>query len=448
MEKPIVSVAGLRGIADETFTPEIILPYIVAFADSLTKKKVVVGGDSRPSREWAQPCVESALRARGVDVISVGLVPTPTIGILVREYNAGGGIAITASHNPIEWNGLKFFNKEGVFLNPKQHEKLQELIKSPSKAKSVTRVGKFEKVSDAFRIHLDKLLTALPPKTKGKRKLRVVIDCCNSSSSMLAPILAAKYGVTPEIIFNNPGRPFPRGAEPLPENIKMLGREVKRCKADFGVAIDPDADRLAIVDETGRAIGEERTLVLCTDAYFKLKGKTSDLVVNLSTSQAMDDLAERHGVNVYRTPIGEAHVHAEMKKREATIGGEGNGGVIVPEIHPGRDAATALALIILEMQGRRSPLSKWNQSVPDYIMVKTKIEVGRLSFKQTIKRAKNLFKKNAIAFDETDGLKTIYENSFIHIRPSSTEPIIRIFVEAPDKLTAKQLLKETQAILT
>ncbi|MGF1573472.1 MAG: hypothetical protein ACFCU1_10430 [Sumerlaeia bacterium] len=444
--QPIVSVAGLRGIVGQSFTAEIIVPYICAFADLIKTKVVVVGGDSRPSREWAQPCVEAALRSRGVKVISVGLAPTPTIGMLVREFNAGGGICITASHNPIEWNGLKFFHEEGGFLTPKHHEKLHALMEKPAAYKGSLQVGEYEKNADAEKIHLAKLVAHLPPKpAKGRRKLRVVVDCCNAASSTLAPLIGMEYGCTPEVIFNNPGRPFPRGAEPLPENIKVLCREVKRCNADFGVAIDPDADRLAVVDENGVPLGEERTLVLCADAYLNIVGKKSPLVANLSSSMAMDHLAKKHGVELFRSKIGEAHVTAMMEEHHSIVGGEGNGGVIIPAIHPGRDAATAFALLILGMQSTRKKISEWNTLVPQFIMVKTKVELGNLSVSETLKRAKEAL-KHADYIDETDGLKFLFPDSFLHIRPSGTEPILRIFVEATDKQKAKQLIKEIQAI--
>ncbi len=447
MDRPIVSVSGLRGIVGETFTAEILVPYVAAFADLCGGGSIVVGGDSRPSREWAQPLVEAVLRARGCDVISAGLAPTPTVGMMVREFKGSGGIAITASHNPIEWNGLKFFHKDGEFLTPDHHKKLSALMKKPVAGRTALKVGGFRVVHDAIDRHLAKLTKVIPPPAPGKgRKLKVVIDCCNGAASEIAPKMASIYGIKAEIIFASPGRPFPRGAEPLPQNIKMLRREVKRFNADFGVAIDPDADRLAIVDEKGQAIGEERTLVLAADTWMRLTKKKSPLVVNLSTTQAVDDLAADFKVPVHRTPIGEAHVLAEMKRRKSAIGGEGNGGVILPAVHPGRDAATAFALVLIGMMGRRGPMSKWNASIQDYVMVKVSLAMGSLSLKQTARRAKSMF-KDAIEFDDQDGLKIVLPDSFIHLRKSNTEPVLRIFVEAPDKVSAKALVTRIQAVL-
>lgn len=447
VDQPIVSVAGLRGIVGQSFTAEIITPYVAAFADMVAKKRVVVGGDSRASREWAQPVVESVLRARGVDVISIGLAPTPTVGMMVREFAAGGGIAITASHNPGEWNGLKFFQPNGQFLSPRQNEHLAKLIKQPPAPKKALRVGRHEVVSDAVQRHLAKLQKVLGKYAgAGGRRVRIVLDCCNGAGSILAPMVAVEFGAKPEVIFDNPGRPFPRVPEPLPENLRMLCRSVKSTGADFGAALDPDADRLALVDNTGRAIGEERTLLLAADAYLSLTGKKSAIGVNLSTSQAIDALAARYKSKVIRTKIGEAHVLAGMEKARAMIGGEGNGGVILPAVHPGRDAATALALILLGLKHRKGTLADWNAKFPDYIMYKTKVHIGSVPLKKTLARARQMFKE-ALAVDESDGIKFQFEDSFLHMRPSGTEPILRIFVEAPDKATVKQLLARAQAVL-
>ncbi|MBI5155457.1 hypothetical protein HZA57_09485 [Candidatus Poribacteria bacterium] len=448
MNKPIVSVAGLRGIVDVTFTPEIIVPYVAAFADLLTKRRVVVGGDSRPSREWAQPVVEAALRARGVDVISIGLAPTPTIGMMVNHFKAGGGVAITASHNPIEWNGLKFFNSHGEFLTPAQNELLQRRLKTPAPRKGTLRIGKHAFHNDCLQLHIARLEEVLGAfREKQRRKPRVVLDCCNGAASELAPLVASAFGVAPEIIFANPGRKFPRGAEPVPENIRVLGREVVRCGADFGAAFDPDGDRMALVDEAGRAIGEERTLILAIDSYLTLSGVKTPLVANLSTSHALDFLAEKHETTVGRTKVGEAHVLAGMRRYKSLIGGEGNGGVILPAVHPGRDGATALALILLGLGSKRHTLSRWNQVVPELAILKGKINIGGVSVKSTLRRARALF-KDAATTDETDGLKLLYDDgSWVQFRPSGTEPILRVFVEAPDKGTAKELMVRAQAIV-
>ncbi len=447
MGDPIVSISGLRGIVGDSFTPDKIVPYVAAFADMLKIRKVVVGGDSRPSRDWAQPTVESVLRARGVDVISIGLAPTPTVGMMVRRFGAGGGIAITASHNPIEWNGLKFFRASGDFLGTAENEKLRQLMRKPAGQGAAGRVGSLGECTDAGLWHLEQVRKVLAsPARRRVPRLRVVLDCCNSTASFTGPLLASSYGVTPEVIFANPGRVFPRGAEPLAVNLKALRREVRVTGSDFGAAFDPDADRLALVDETARPIGEERTVVLAMDAYLRLfKGK-GPLVVNLSTTGAVDRLAEMHGVRVFRTPIGEAHVLAGMREHDAAIGGEGNGGVILPEVHPGRDAATALALVILGLQHVSRPLSRWNASIPDPHMLKAKAELGKMPLSKVLSRARQAF-KDATEVDERDGLKFLVPGGWIHLRPSNTEPIMRIFAEGEDKAHARALMARVEGVL-
>lgn len=447
MTEPIVSVSGLRGIVGKSFTAEIIVPYIAAFADLVKKRKVVVGGDSRPSRAWAQPVVEAVLRTRGISVVSVDLATTPTIGMAVRHHKAGGAVAITASHNPIEWNGLKFFHGGGEFLTPAQNDQLKALIKSPKAPGKSARLGAYRVDNEANQRHIDAIVAAVNPLRGSRpRKLRVVLDCCNGAASIFGPLLANTLGMTVEVIFASPGRVFPRGAEPLAENIKVLRREVKRCGADFGAAFDPDGDRLALVDEKGRAIGEERTLILAADAYLALTKEKTPLVANLSTSMALEVLGGMYGCPVERTPIGEAHVVAGMREYGAAIGGEGNGGVILPAVHPGRDGGTALALVAVGLQRMRRPMSTWNASIPDFPMAKTKVNLQGLSMARTLRRARSLF-KDAESVDERDGLKFIYEDRWLHLRPSNTEPIVRVFVEARDKTGAKELLARAGAIL-
>ena len=447
MSQPIVSISGLRGIVGESFTAEIIVPYVASFAQLIGGRRVVVGGDSRPSRQWAQPVVEAVLRARGLDVISIGLAPTPTVGMAVREHKAAGGIAITASHNPSEWNGLKFFNKRGEFLGEKEGAALKDGLSKPATLRGKLRIGSLVADHDMIQRHIEHILELIAPhRPKKPRRLRVVLDLCNGAGSEIGPRLASALGLTPEVIFANPGRTFPHAPEPLPKNITALAREVRRCKADFGAAFDPDADRLALVDEHGVPLGEERTLLLAADAYLRATGDKSPIVANLSSSMALDHLAAAHGVALHRTRIGEAHVLAGMRKHGAAIGGEGNGGVILPAVHPGRDCATALALITLGLQARSRPLSRWNASYPDFAMIKTSAPTGSVSMKRFVRRARGVF-GDAAACDETDGIKFIWADRWLHLRPSNTEPILRVFAEAADATGASELLARTQALL-
>lgn len=444
MSEPIVSVSGLRGIVGDSFTPDVLVAYVAAYADLLKKKKVVVGGDSRPSRSWAQPVVESVLRARGVEVISIGLAPTPTIGMMTRLLKAGGAIAITASHNPIEWNGLKFFQASGEFLTAEMAEELKRRVARPTGV-SVKGVGARTPFDEAFTLHLNQLTKALPP-LKSPRAVKVVLDCCNATASLLGPRVVATYGGQQHSIFVNPLAKFPRGAEPLPQNLKALRREVKIAGADFGAAFDPDADRLALVDEQGRAIGEERTLVLALDAYFELTGKKTNVAVNLSTSMAVDALAAKRGFRVFRSKIGEAHVLAAIRANRCAIGGEGNGGVIWPAVHPGRDAATAVALVLQGLQRRGGTLSEWNATIPDYQMVKGKIEAPRAELPKLLKAVRREF-ADAHSVDELDGMKFLFADSWIQLRASNTEPIVRVFAEGRERGEALRLVGRVEKLL-
>lgn len=444
MSEPIVSVSGLRGIVGDSFSPDVLVPYVVAYSDLLKKKKAVVGGDSRPSRSWAQPLVESVLRARGVEVISIGLAPTPTIGMMTRLLKAGGAIAITASHNPIEWNGLKFFQAGGEFLTAEMAEELKRRVAKPSRA-TVGGVGVLTPFAEAFTLHLNQLTKVLPP-LKSPRPIKVVLDCCNATASLLGPRVVAAYGGAQHSIFFNPLAKFPRGAEPLPHNLKALRREVTIAHGDFGAAFDPDADRLALVDEKGRAIGEERTLVLALDAYLDLTGKKTNVAVNLSTSMAIDALAAKRGFKVFRSKIGEAHVLAAIRANRCAIGGEGNGGVILPAVHPGRDAATALALVMMGLQRRQSTLSEWNASIPDFQMVKGKIEAPRSELPKLLKAVRKEF-RDAVGLDELDGMKFLFADGWIQLRASNTEPIVRIFAEAAERGEALRLVGRVEKLL-
>jgi phosphomannomutase len=382
-------------------------------------------------------------------VAHVGLCPTPTVGLLVRKLKAAGGICVTASHNPIEYNGLKFFSSAGEFITPDMVEELKKLKNETGLGDGNTRIGKRAVLQDAADYHLQTVLSVLPPpeKVRASKRPKVIIDCCNSAGVEIAPDVADAYGALFQMIHaDTSSRTFPRGAEPTEENITALCRAVVKEGADVGFAIDPDADRLALVDEEGRAIGEERTLVLAADAYLTLMKKKTPIVVNLSTSRAIEDVARKHGVKVYRTAIGEANVLAGIRQYKARIGGEGNGGVILPAVQPGRDSATAIALILMGMQARGTTLSQWNGSFPSYTMLKLKIPLARMTPAAALNRVKRAFAREQL--DETDGVKVSMQDSWLHVRPSNTEPIIRLFVEARTPGEAQELAERATKVLS
>lgn len=448
-EPILVSISGIRGIAGAALSASAILPFVDAFARLVKGNRVVIGHDARPSAKWILPMVEAILRSRGIDVVVVGMVPTPTIGLLVRKLKAAGGINITASHNPIEYNGLKFFSAAGEFITAEMLEELKGLMGAPS-AGPAPKIGKRAFLSDAAEMHLETLLNVFPPpeRLRASKRPKVIIDCCNSSGAELAPDVADAYGAVFQLIHSDTTKyEFPRGAEPTEKNIVALRKAVAREGADLGFAIDPDADRLAIVDEMGNAIGEERTLVLAADSYFMFNKKPTTIVVNLSTSRAIDDVAEEHGIKVYRTAIGEANVLAGMRKYKARIGGEGNGGVIVPAVQPGRDVATAIALILMGLQARGGTLSDWNESIPNYSMRKVAVPRGDMSVDGALAKVRKAFAKEGHA-DDTDGIKISYRDRWVHVRASNTEPILRIFAEAPDDEGAEELIERVSKILS
>ncbi|MDX2177224.1 MAG: phosphoglucosamine mutase [Candidatus Sumerlaeia bacterium] len=433
----MVSVAGVRGIVGDALTPEVVAAFVSAYARTLPGRMVLVGGDSRASRAWIEPLVVSTLVRLGKEVVRIGLAPTPTFGILVREFKAAGGVAITASHNPAPYNGLKFFTAKGVFLGPEEFAAMKEALGGPEPSPAARPA---EEVSlppeESLLLHRAAVQAALPIR---RGRLKVLIDCCNGAGSYLAPAVARDYGAAPMALFDDPTREFPHEAEPLPENLSALRKSVCAEGAALGFAIDPDADRLALVDECGRAIGEERTLLLAADAYLALAKRKGPIVANLSSTRALDDLAAKHGVRLHRSKVGEAHVVGMIREKRALIGGEGNGGVIVPAVHPGRDAATGIALILLGLaQKKGRTLAKWNAEFPDYTLVKDKVSIEGLDAKAILARLPALFPGGEA--DDTDGLKIVFPDRWVQVRASGTEPILRVFAEAPTEDGARALV--------
>ena len=440
----MISMAGIRGIVGDSIIPEEYLKYVMAFSNSLKNKKIIVGGDSRKSREMMRHIAFSGLIATGIEVIDIGIAPTPTVGLLVKELNAGGGIAITASHNPREWNAYKFFSDKGIFLNKEEFNALMQIYQAGEfKLARIDEIGKVVKNEDAFRIHLNKIFNYVDVDIIRQKKVKVVVDCCNGAGSEIIPRLLEDLNCETIIINNDITKEFPHIPEPLPENIGELCEKVKETGADIGFAIDPDADRVAIVDETGKAIGEERSVTLATN--YVLSKKKGPVVVNLSTTRAVDDVAKRNGVNVFRTPIGEAYVAKKMLDIGSVIGGEGNGGIMIPGIHPCRDATAGIALILEMLVKSKKKISEVNKTIPDYAIIKKKYEIDREKYETIINAVRFKFQKASMT--DIDGLKISFEKSWIHLRLSGTEPILRLFVEAPTKDVANDLIREVEHLV-
>lgn len=454
MGKPMISVAGIRGVVGDSLLPEEFLRYVLAFATLVEGGPVVVGGDSRISRDMMRHLAFAGLMSAGCEIHDIGLAPTPTVGLMIRQLGARGGIAITASHNPAQWNAYKFFDEEGSFLSKEKNARMLEIASSGDfRRADYDQLGKVITRDDAIQRHRDKILTAVDIEGIRSRKFSVVVDCVNGVGGEIASRLLERLGCKAHLFDTDVHSPFPRNPEPLPENLGKLGEQVRQHGADIGFAIDPDADRLALVDETGRPIGEERTLTLAADAALAratAEGKPmGPLVANLSTTRALDDVARKHGVPLHRTPIGEAHVVGRIRSENALIGGEGNGGVIFPPVHPGRDAATGIALILDAMAkaGPGAKLSTLNSQIPDYMMVKTKFDVEGLDISALTGAMRSEF-SDATELVTEDGVKAVYPDSWVHARPSGTEPVVRIFAEAPDESTAQKLVLRARKAVT
>jgi phosphomannomutase len=437
--QPMISVAGIRGIVGDSLTPESFIRYVLAFGTLIDGGPVVVGSDTRLTRDMMRHLAFAALESCGCTIYDIGLAPTPTVGLMVRELGAYGGIAITASHNPAEWNAYKFFDAQGSFLTKEQNLRLLEIVSSGEfRRASYKTVGKVTRCTTAIDRHVERVLAQIDVAAIAKRRFKVVADCVNGVGSVILRPLLEKLGCEFTLLFDDVNREFAHTPEPLPENLTELCEQVRRHKADIGFAVDPDADRLALVDETGRPIGEERTITLAAASILeKTKGP---VVVNLSTTRAMDDVTRAAGVQLYRTPIGEANVVAKIREVNAVIGGEGNGGVIYPPVHGGRDAATGVGLILDTLARKGMTLSQLNSLIPDYKIVKTKFARGDRNVAEILTRMRKEF-ADAQEIVSEDGLKAVYADRWVHLRPSGTEPVVRVFAEAPTEAAAQELIE-------
>ena len=427
----IRSASGLRGIAEDHFTPKLINKYISAFITTQNIKSCVIGRDGRPSGKQISQWVIDSFHKNGINVENCGLATTPTMQVMTEKEHYDGGIVITASHNPSEYNGLKFLQSDGTFLTPEQCEKL---FKAVDHNVSIVQPDSFGVVSDystANEEHIEKVLAAMCIDTDNirKNKFKVVIDCVNGAGSFILPMLCEKLGCEVITINCNGNGDFTRIPEPLAENLNELEQKVLNVGADVGFATDPDGDRLSIVSNKGNAIGEEYTLVLAVKNY--LNYQKSIVATNLSTSMMLESIANE----TIRTKIGEAHVVQKMNELNIPIGGEGNGGVILKEVHLGRDSLVAISMILSLLSSSGKSISDEISNIPQYLMIKDKILIDdKIDFDSL----ETIFDCNEI--NKIDGIKFIWPNKWIHIRKSNTEPIIRIFAEAKNQDEVNELI--------
>lgn len=438
------SVSGIRGIVGESLTPELILKVAAAFARYCRYGTVVVGRDSRITGEAIAGMTESALALYGCDVVDLGIVPTPTVQVMVEHLGASGGIVVSASHNPIEWNAFKLIGKSGTFLGQREMDKFFALMERNHPSKKWNSTGRILSLTDTANIHIERVLKTVDVEKIARRRFGVALDSVNGAGSLITQDLLSRLGCDIIPVHCEITGTFPRGAEPVAENLKDLCAIVKESGADIGFAQDPDADRLAIVDERGIPIGEEYTLALVAEHL--LSKKPGRVVVNLSTTRAIEDIAKRHGSPFTRTRVGEINVVERMRKLGARIGGEGNGGVIAPDVHLGRDSLAGISYVLEMMAERGENVSRIVADLPRYIMKKGKVALPPGADTPSILSGiRNKFGKERIS--NIDGLRIDFvkdgpfRGGWVHLRSSNTEPIFRIIVEGRDENHAGEIYR-------
>ena len=434
-----VSVSGVRGIVGESLTPQLAARFASAFGTYLSQGQVLVGQDSRPSGLMLKKAVMTGLLATGCQPVEVGILPLPTILFLTRKKQARGAVVITASHNPFDWNGLKFIGPDGLYLRSSEVEEFLDIFhQGEFTYVPAERIKPALSEKEAGFLHLRRILSQIKVNEIKKRKSRLVADCANGAGATLLPRFLQELGTEVKFINTELAGKFAHQSEPTPENLEELGQEVRAFRADLGLAQDADADRLALVDEQGQPLGEDATLTLSVDHV--LSRKKGPVVVNLSSSMVIEDIARKYGVRVYRTKIGESNVVEKMLETRAVVGGEGNGGVIWPAVHPCRDSFTAAGLILEKLSSFPGSISQLMATYPRYYLLKEKFDCpAELAFKVVTELRRRYQREN---ISTLDGLKIIWGEAWVHLRPSNTEPIIRIIAEARSAEKARRLLEK------
>jgi phosphomannomutase len=454
----MISVSGMRGHVGTDLTPELVTRHAAALGAWVreaahppepAKPVVVLGRDSRTSGALFARAASAGLMSVGTDVIDLAVVPTPTVQLAVEYHHAGAGLIITASHNPIEWNALKFVGPDGIFLDAEAGARVRALAEQGPRRAGWDGLGRVSDDPAATARHLDAILglSMIDVTAIRRRRFHVALDCVRGAGATIMPTLLERLGCQVSAMNLEPDGRFPRAPEPVPENLQELGTLVRESGADLGVAVDPDVDRLAVVDETGRPIGEDYTLAFAVRAVLdrRITSATSPtVVVNLSTSLVVEDAARDGGATLIRAPVGEANVARAIRDAGALIGGEGNGGVMLPALHIGRDAPLGLALILHLLATSKVRVSEVVAASPRYTIVKAKgprgPELGSL-YDQLRRRFSDA------EVDERDGLRLSWPDRWLHIRPSGTEPIVRLIAEAPTPVAAEALISAGRELL-
>ncbi|OGU58842.1 MAG: hypothetical protein A2X64_09540 [Ignavibacteria bacterium GWF2_33_9] len=452
----IRSISGLRAtLSDGSLSDNLITKYASAFHQFCPEGHIVIGRDGRPSGKKIEKLLFSAFQKLNRNVNIIGIVPSPTVQFITETENAAGGISITASHNPDDWNGLKFINAEGIFLDAEENTKLWKIFDELSdneefELSSLSEEEILASNSNAFDSHINSVLNLRYVSDIiddiRKNNFKVVVDAVNASGSKIVPKLLREFGCNVIPLYCDESGIFPHLPEPLPVNLTALASRVKDEHADLGISVDPDADRLVLIDENGNPIGEENTIVLSVWSVMSyLHGKSNPVaVVNHSTTQGVEYITKKFGGSVARSAVGEINVVKQMISLSAVIGGEGSGGVILPECHYGRDSLVGISLILSLLTRTNKTLSQLRQAIPNYSMIKDKFHFEG-DFAELRNKVKNIFSDCSII--EEDGLKFIFPSSWVQIRKSNTEPIVRIIAEAIERNEVEMLISKIKSEL-
>ncbi len=453
----IKSISGIRGTIggkpNDNLTPVDVVRFAAAYGTyilsqtNVSKAKVVIGRDARISGSMVQALVSNTLIGLGIDVIDLGMATTPTVEMVVPKENAQGGIILTASHNPKQWNALKLLDSKGEFLNAEAGAHILDIAdKENFDFASVDDLGKISKNNTSLEMHIQEVINH-PLVTVDKIKasgLKIVVDGVNSIGGIAIPALLKEFDLEVIELYCEPNGQFPHNPEPLKEHLGALSEKVIETGADLGIVVDPDVDRLAFMDENGEMFGEEYTLVACAD--YVLSKKSGNTVSNMSSTRALRDVTEKHGGSYFSSAVGEVNVVTKMKEVDAVIGGEGNGGIIDPQLHYGRDSLIGTALFLSLLSGLKLSVSELKKTYPEYFMSKGKIELEpSMEVDHLLNEIKKKYTDNKP--NTIDGVKIDFENSWVHLRKSNTEPIIRVYTEAPSQLEADDLMNRFKAEL-
>jgi phosphomannomutase len=449
----IKSISGIRGTiggnTGDNLTPVDVVKFASAYGSWLKKKagahRVIIGRDARLSGEMVSALVSSTLQGLGIDVIDLGFSTTPTVEMAVVWEKASGGIILTASHNPIQWNALKLLNERGEFISGKDGEDVLAIAENEDfDFAQVTKLGHYQKKDGYLKKHIEEILKLplVDAEAIHSKGFRVVVDAVNSTGGIAVPMLLSALGVTVKELYCEPTGHFPHNPEPLPEHLTDISREVVKGKYDLGIVVDPDVDRLALVCEDGTPFGEEYTLVAVADYVLNAgKTKNGNTVSNLSSTRALQDVTEKAGGQYFASAVGEVHVVTKMKENNAVIGGEGNGGIIYPDLHYGRDALVGIALFMTHLaKSNLSPL-RLRKKYPGYFISKNKIELTRdINVDKILDNIKKKYKNQPI--NTIDGVRIEFDKEWVHLRKSNTEPIIRIYAESDSETKADNLARK------